>query len=267
MSLLHKTQTPTSGGGNSAPCDLLSPLVSTEVYIGGATALSNAAFGKMHNISSGPVTLPPPSGNAGKWIGLRFTSPAGILPNGGELISGRASKKVYAAGDFALLLCDGANWTSMETLKLIAFKAILSADQSGIPSYTFLTAQYANKIYDIGNCYDTTNYKFTPNTPGHYMVSLNMRVQHISVGAAAWAGAQLFAADETPIGDFITISTVSATTDGSFIDCIGSKAISIPEGASMQFQIYHNCNDAQTLVGGSNTTTVSAVRINGEVTA
>ena len=53
-----------------------------------------------------------------------------------------------------------------------AFRATLSADQTGIVSATFTRVNLNTKEFDTDTCYDnTTNYRFTPNVPGYYMFS------------------------------------------------------------------------------------------------
>jgi len=51
-----------------------------------------------------------------------------------------------------------------------AFRAYLSADQSGVPNATFTKINFNTKEFDTNGCFDNaTNYRFTPNVPGYYL--------------------------------------------------------------------------------------------------
>ncbi len=52
-----------------------------------------------------------------------------------------------------------------------AFHAKLSSTQSAPSAATFTKIQFANKVFDTNNCFDTTNHRFTPNVGGYYMIS------------------------------------------------------------------------------------------------
>lgn len=52
-----------------------------------------------------------------------------------------------------------------------AFSAYLPTSQSGMGSGTYNKVQCSAEEFDTANCYDTTNYRFTPNVAGYYQVS------------------------------------------------------------------------------------------------
>ena len=57
-----------------------------------------------------------------------------------------------------------------------AFLAYLSADQS-ISNGVQVKAQFNTEVFDVGGCYDNaTNYRFTPNVAGKYMVFSNILI-------------------------------------------------------------------------------------------
>jgi hypothetical protein len=62
------------------------------------------------------VTLPPASGNTGKFIGLRMASSLTKLvtldANASELIDGSLTRIMWA-GEFATLMCDGVGWVKV----------------------------------------------------------------------------------------------------------------------------------------------------------
>ena len=97
-----------------ASFDMLSKLASSEISI---TSATTATLGRMH-VCSGTsanytVTLPSPTGNAGKLIGLRMaaglTKLVTIDAGSGVLINGTRTRIMWA-GESAILLCDGSNW-------------------------------------------------------------------------------------------------------------------------------------------------------------
>jgi len=58
-----------------------------------------------------------------------------------------------------------------------SFMAYISADQT-ITNATFIKAQFNTEVFDIGGCYDNvTNYRFTPNVAGKYMIFSNLQME------------------------------------------------------------------------------------------
>ena len=58
-----------------------------------------------------------------------------------------------------------------------AFLAYISADQT-IGNATFTKAQFNTEVFDVGGCYDNvTNYRFTPNVAGKYMIFSNLQME------------------------------------------------------------------------------------------
>jgi hypothetical protein len=63
-----------------------------------------------------------------------------------------------------------------------AFMAYISADQT-ISEATFTKAEFNTEVFDIGGCYDNvTNYRFTPNVAGKYMIFSNLQMQLADYG-------------------------------------------------------------------------------------
>lgn len=95
------------GGGS----DFLAVLSSAEISI---TGTNTATLGRMHVCSGSgnyTVTLPAASGNAGKFLGFRFTN-TGITTldgNAAETID-TVTTRPYYQGWTVVLMCDGLNW-------------------------------------------------------------------------------------------------------------------------------------------------------------
>jgi protoporphyrinogen oxidase len=62
-----------------------------------------------------------------------------------------------------------ATGTVMVNGNMPAFIAYGNADQA-ISDSTATKIQYNIEVYDTANCYDTSNYRFTPNVAGYYWV-------------------------------------------------------------------------------------------------
>ena len=65
----------------------------------------------------------------------------------------------------------GLKWAAPASSSGPAFRARQSADQATVARGTFTKVQYATETFDTDACYDTTNYRFTPNKAGYYQVN------------------------------------------------------------------------------------------------
>jgi len=84
------------------------------------------------------------------------------------------------AGGNPIIASDGSgNLTTLKTNKP-SFFAKTSTDTSiSIPSQTATKAQFANVLYDEGNCYDETTHRFTPGVAGKYLITCNVGINGI----------------------------------------------------------------------------------------
>jgi len=64
-----------------------------------------------------------------------------------------------------------------------AFSAYLSASQS-IANNTITKVQINTKEFDTASCFDTTNYRFTPNVAGYYQINVGGTFSGTAVTAA-----------------------------------------------------------------------------------
>jgi hypothetical protein len=100
--------------------DMLSPQVSGEVAVTTTTTLTSGAFGKMHvctgTTADYTVTLPAPTGNAGKIIGIRMSNALTKLvtvdAGTGVAIDGQQTRVMWA-NEVCILLCDGTGWAKV----------------------------------------------------------------------------------------------------------------------------------------------------------
>lgn len=68
-----------------------------------------------------------------------------------------------------------------------AFSAQLTGNQTVVSGAT-TKLQFASENYDTANCYDsTTNFRFTPNTPGYYQINVVAQAQGTSIGSVVVA--------------------------------------------------------------------------------
>jgi hypothetical protein len=54
-----------------------------------------------------------------------------------------------------------------------AFSASRTVSDQNISSTTWTKVQWNNELFDTANCYDTTNFRFTPNVAGYYLFTMN----------------------------------------------------------------------------------------------
>ncbi len=155
------------------PSDLLSTLVYPPVAITGTTALSSTAFGKLHVCADAgspanyTVTLPDPTGNAGKFIGFRMaaalTKLVTIAHHASETIDGAASR-VRQAGETVTLETDGTDWFKFGQGNSVAMTAKLRRyDHSSVNAVQAITgsvdkiafnstaADSTGQMSDVGN--------------------------------------------------------------------------------------------------------------------
>ena len=95
------------------------------------------------------------------------------------LINASTSSGVVVTSDTSGSLAFQSNGTTIMTVTSTgvttqvgapAFSANGSALQS-LSSGTYTKIAYNTKIFDTATCYDTTNYRFTPNVAGYYQVN------------------------------------------------------------------------------------------------
>lgn len=245
---------------NTLPAyDQLSNLTAAEVAITGTTALTSAAFGRLH-VCSGTsanytVTLPAPAGNAGRWIGVRMASTltkfVTIAQNASETINGAASRLMWA-NEAATLLCDGTNWFKIAG-RSIAMQA--SARLTGSPDYqaqaianATLTQVLLNQVDldNTGSMADLSNHQIIIRRAGTY--NAHGIIPYASFTAAAtrvWSATN-------PDGGVQEVSTVA----GAFPVVGFPSNFVVPAGYACTVNTYQTSGATQYLYG--NTTTTAA---------
>jgi hypothetical protein len=43
--------------------------------------------------------------------------------------------------------------------------------------------QFDNEVFDVGSCFNTSNYRFTPNVAGYYQINLSVQLNHNNSGS------------------------------------------------------------------------------------
>jgi hypothetical protein len=179
--------------------------------------LTAADFGKMEictGAASYTLTLPSPTGNAGKYIDFTFLPTANalvtLLPPSGT-IDGQASI-IYGANEGCTLYCDGTNYCVIwQKLFKPSFFATLSAPII-VPYLTFIKVPFDLTTFNTGGFYDNvTNFRFTPLYPGIYSCYLsgqllvasgtvnNEFTMDIYKNGSSYLQNNLFQATETPM--------------------------------------------------------------------
>lgn len=77
--------------------------------------------------------------------------------------------------DRTISLPDAAG-TVMVSGNMPAFCATIASTQT-ISASTWTKVAFATEAFDTNNCYDTTNYRFTPNVAGYYQINALARIR------------------------------------------------------------------------------------------
>jgi hypothetical protein len=100
-----------------------------------------------------------------------------ISPRSGTDITLGDSGDTITIPSGATIDLSSATQTGVGGTNTPAFLAYISADQS-ISDATATKAQFNTEVFDVGSCYDNaTNYRFTPNVAGKYMIFSNLLFQ------------------------------------------------------------------------------------------
>ena len=79
-----------------------------------------------------------------------------------------------ASGTGNLVTVPSVTGTAMVSGNMPTFSASMSGNQN-VTNASFTKVQFSVENWDTANCYDpTTNYRFTPNVAGYYMVNLGL---------------------------------------------------------------------------------------------
>jgi hypothetical protein len=208
--------------------------------------LTAADFGKME-ICTGAVsytlTLPSPTGNAGKYIDFTFLPTANalvtLLPPSGT-IDGQASL-TYGANEGCTLYCDGTNYTIIwQKLQPVSFEA--TGTVQSIINNMMQLVNIDTVVYDVGGFYSVSNNWYLPFYPGKYI--FNSEIDYATTSLTPSFGFNLFI--------FENGSGISDTAN--YINALGQmptlQYVSNPifaNGIDNSFQIYTQQNSAAPL--------------------
>jgi hypothetical protein len=100
-----------------------------------------------------------------------------VTPRSGTTVTLGDSGDTITIPSGATIDLSSATQTGVGGTNTPAFLAYISADQS-ISDATATKAQFNTEVFDVGSCYDNaTNYRFTPNVAGKYMIFSNLLFQ------------------------------------------------------------------------------------------
>ena len=92
---------------------------------------------------------------------------------GNDLVSGKDALTAIPATTDELLISDAGTLKRIDSQffqNTPAFEAKGSAEQTGVSDNTWTKANFDTEIFDTDGCYDTSNYRFTPDVAGKYHV-------------------------------------------------------------------------------------------------
>lgn len=166
------------------------------VSVTGATTLTSSAFGRMHHCTGTsadyPVTLPPVSGNSGKYIG--FIMAAGLTRfvtldgNASETIDGALTRVMWAQ-ETALLYCDGSTWIKNGGKQRALYCHMAPSANATLVSGNELKSTLNATIADNSTrMADTSAGRMTVRRPGIYNLAVSSRIGGASGNIARCLG-------------------------------------------------------------------------------
>lgn len=183
-------------------------LTGTEAAITGATVLDSAAFGRWHAVSGTTqytITLPNPSGNAGKFVGFRCTAATNFIklaPYGAETVGGLVHDCLHS-GKVIIYRCDGTGWqavhkydtltvgmrldvtTAMGVADFNAWLACLPRVATGIAE---VNVYFAAGTYVWGSYVNIANIKYRLNLHGDTSISSASTAQNVIINFSGTSG-------------------------------------------------------------------------------
>lgn len=128
-----------------------------------------------------------------------------------------------------------------------AFRAYQSSAQS-VANTTFTKISFDTEVFDTASCYDTSNYRFTPNVAGYYYIKGMVRYTGTSDGKVLVARIYKNGSNDTAF-EGSSSSSQSSTQTSALLHLNGSSDY-------VEFYSYHNYGVAtNTGVFGSATVT------------
>ena len=107
-------------------------------------------------------------------------------PTSGLIISPDQSGVLTLQSGSNTATMPAATGTVMVSGNMPAFIAYGNADQT-VSDSTATKVQYNVKTYDTANCYDTSNYRFTPTVAGYYWIHAFFEFAGTSPGSILWS--------------------------------------------------------------------------------
>ena len=86
-----------------------------------------------------------------------------------------------------------------------------------LPSNTYTKIRYDTEFFDTANCFDTTNYRFTPNVAGYYFVTARV---FISYSSSAPTRIRIAIYKNGSIQKYSSLTTTSITYENANISCL-----------------------------------------------
>jgi len=174
--------------------DKVIPQSGTTLTLGESGDTVSVPSGATLDASNATLTLPDGSVTAAK---LASTAVDNTNTNS-TVITGQTAETSIDGADLVLLYDDSASALRKMTrtnfvagiggTNTPAFIVRRATSNQSISSGTWTKVQFNSEILDTDNCFDsTTNYRFTPTTPGYYSYKLNLYMDGTSITFVALA--------------------------------------------------------------------------------
>lgn len=86
--------------------------------------------------------------------------------------SGSVTVSVPAVSGSNTVTIPAVTGTVMVSSNMPAFSAYRTGGTQSISNSSYTKIAFNSKVFDTANCYDTSNYRFTPNVAGYYQFNL-----------------------------------------------------------------------------------------------
>lgn len=255
-------------GSGGVSGDFLSPLVNDEIAVSGTYTLE---IGRMHSCSGSSsnytITLPPVSGNAGKFVGVRMSSSLSRLVtlkgNSSELIDGE-NERVMWRNESAVLMCDGVAWSKISGKTVPVYASMRRSSSYSMSNASFIAIPMDTVVSDNTSFLpapiaSTSTGRVTVFRKGNYSVSGLCSINDSATGTVFSAGPVKNATDLSTGPSGVT----SVITGVEGIQISGSCTFAAVAGDYMALFAFQNSgssrNTRSDLVGLMPTLTVSEI--------
>lgn len=233
-----------NGDGVTTVFTLSRPVASVsavQVVISNVPQNPGSAFTVLNNTIT--FTSAPPSGTSNIYV--YYTSPNTQIAQPGQSTVGtiQIADNAITTAKIAPGAVTQSDLASGVAGNGPAFSAYGSALQS-IANVTYTKINFNTKEFDTATCFDTTNYRFTPNVAGYYQLNASC----LGIGSTAGGVSVSLYKNGSQVRTSAVTNSVSGTNVAPTI-----SAVIYANGTTDYFEVYGWNNNGPLLMGSNNT--------------